>query len=167
MFCPNCGSNNSTDQKFCRSCGLNLEGISEFLLLQIPSAESANLLKHEKAIERFGNFALGGLGVVGLVAFSAGIFYLVSKVLVTGTNVYAAILLIGFIVFGLLSLVFVILNESLKEKKAKAKPALNNELMEKKDTGRLLENKPLEPFPSVTENSTELLPIINKTRKIK
>ena len=101
------------------------------------------------------------------MAFSAGIFYLVSKVLVTGTNVYAAILLIGFIVFGLLSLVFVILNESLKEKKAKAKPALNNELMEKKDTGRLLENKPLEPIPSVTENSTELLPIINKTRKIK
>ncbi len=58
-------------------------------------------------------------------------------------------------------------NESLKEKKAKINPARSDELIEAKDTGKLLEEKHFEPVPSVTENSTELLLVENKTRKIK
>ena len=165
MFCPNCGANNSTEQNFCRSCGFNLDDTAKSLLLQIPSAETANLLRHEKAIDNFGKFALGGLGVVGLIAFTAGIWYLVTKFLVNGTNIYAALLLISFIVFALLSLIFVIFNETLKEKKAKIKLPEQNELAQPKTTGRLLEDKPFEPAASVVENSTELLLTKNKTRK--
>ncbi|MGI8641656.1 MAG: zinc-ribbon domain-containing protein [Pyrinomonadaceae bacterium] len=166
MFCPNCGANNSTEQKFCRSCGLNLEKSAESLIEQMPSAQTANLLKHEKLIEKFGNFALGGLGVVGLIALTAGLYVLVTKIIVTGTNVFAAILLIAFFVFGLLSLIFVIFNETLKEKKQKINPTLGNELAQKKDTAKLLEDKPFEPAASITENSTELLYTKNKTQKL-
>jgi hypothetical protein len=165
MFCPNCGSNNSTEQKFCRSCGLNLEKSAESLIEQMPSAQSANLLRREKAIERFGSFALGGLGVVGIIGIAALSWILVTKVVLTGTNVFAAVLLISFFVFAILSLVFVVLNESLKEKKAKANPMLTNELNEAKNTGKLLEDKPFEPSASVVENSTELLYAENKTQK--
>ncbi|MDQ3712826.1 MAG: zinc ribbon domain-containing protein [Acidobacteriota bacterium] len=165
MFCPNCGSNNSTEQKFCRSCGLNLEKSAESLVEQMPSAQSANLLRHEKAIERFGSFALGGLGVVGIIGIAALSWILVTKVVLTGTNVFAAVLLISFFVFAILSLVFVVLNESLKEKKAKANPVLTNELNEAKNMGKLLGDKPFEPSASVVENSTELLYAENKTQK--
>ena len=164
MFCPNCGANNTTEQNFCRSCGLNLEETAKSLLAQIPSAETANLLRHEKTIERFGSFALGGLGVVGLIAVTAGLWYLVTKFIVTGTNIFAGILLISFFVFAILSLIFVIFNETLKEKKAKLKLPEENELAAPKTTGTLLEEKPYEPA-SVTENSTELLLTKNKTRK--
>ncbi len=166
MFCPNCGANNSTTQKFCRACGLNLEKTAESMFEQIPSAESANLLKHEKLIERFGNFALGGLGIVILFGVTILIYAIIEKFLVSGTNIYFAILLIAFIIFAFLSLVFVIFNESLKEKKAKINPTIKNELDEKKDTAKLLVEKPFEPIPSVTENSTELLYTKNKTQKI-
>ena len=166
MFCPNCGANNSTEQKFCRACGLNLEKSAESLLEQIPTAQSASLLKHEKLIERFGNFALGGLGVVVLFGGTILIYTVVKKFLVNGTDIYLAILLIAFIIFALMSLIFVIFNESLKEKKAKINPIIKNELDEKKDAAKLLEEKSFEPIPSVTENSTELLYTKNKTQKL-
>jgi glucan phosphoethanolaminetransferase (alkaline phosphatase superfamily) len=165
MFCPNCGANNTTEQKFCRSCGLNLEKTAESLIEQIPSAESANLLRREKLIEKFGNFALGGLGVVILFAVTILIYKLVEKFLVTGTNVYFAVLMIAFIVFAFLSLIFVVFNESLKEKKAKINPALENESAVENETAKLLEEKPFEPARSVTENTTGLLYAEQKTKK--
>jgi len=166
MFCPNCGANNSTEQKFCRACGLNLEKSTESLIEQIPSAQSANLLRHEKAIERFGNFALGGLGVVGLISVTALLFSLVTQLIVSGTNIYTGLLLISFFVFAILSLIFVIFNETLKEKKAKVNHTLTNELTAAKNTGKLLEEKSFESAASVTENSTELLYAKNKTQKL-
>ncbi len=166
MFCPNCGANNSTEQKFCRACGLNLEKSAESLLEQLPTAQSANLLKHEKLIERFGNFVLGGLGVVILFGVTILIYTIIEKFLVSGTNVYFAILMVAFIIFAFLSLIFVIFNETLKEKKAKINPTIKNELDAKKDTAKQLEEKFFEPAGSVTEDSTEFLYTKNKTKKL-
>lgn len=166
MFCPNCGANNTTEQNYCRSCGLNLEDTAKSLLLQIPSAESANLLKYERNVERFGNFALGGFGVVLAGGVGFGMWHLVTKFIISGTNIYAAILLCGFVLFALLSLIFVILNESIKEKKAKPKFAESEkELGNRNVTSKLLKDKPFIPVPSVVEDSTELLLAKNKTRK--
>ena len=166
MFCPNCGANNSTEQKFCRACGLNLEKSAESLIEQMPSAQTANLLRHEKAIERLGNFALGGLGVVALVAITAGFYILVTKFIITGTNIFTAVLLISFFVFAILSLIFVVFNETLKEKKQKINPGFSSALTEPRNTANLLEEKPFESAVSVTENSTELLYAENKTQKL-
>lgn len=167
MFCPNCGANNSVEQKFCRSCGLNLEKSAESLIEQLPNAQNANLIKQTRAIEKFGNFALGGFGVVLLTAISAIVYLIFTKMILTGANVLAGVLIIAFLIFAILSLAFVYLNEAAKEKKAKTNSILNDELTGKRETGKLLEEKPFEPVGSVTENSTELLFAENKTRKIK
>lgn len=166
MFCPNCGAKNTTEQKFCRSCGLNLEQTALSLLEQIPSAESAGLLKRQRNLEKFGNIAFGGFGLVLLTAISAIIYFIINKMILSGANVFFGILLIAFIIFAALSLVFVIFNEDLKERKQKSNPALTNELSEKRDTGKLLEEKPFEPIPSVTESTTELLYAEKKTHKL-
>jgi hypothetical protein len=93
------------------------------------------------------------------------IYTVIQKYLVGGTNIYFAVLIVGFIVFAVLSLIFVVFNEDLKEKKAKLNPILKHELAEQKDTAKLLEEKPFEPAASVTENSTELLLVKNRTKK--
>jgi hypothetical protein len=41
-----------------------------------------------------------------------------------------------------------------------------NELVEPKNTAKLLEEKPFEPVASVTENSTQLLYTKNKTKEL-
>jgi hypothetical protein len=170
MFCPNCGANNSTEQKFCRSCGINLEKTAESLLEQLPTAESANLLKQTKLLEKFGNVAFLGLASVLLVGISLLIFVIFDKMVLSGEKVLFGLFLISFVIFAMLSLAYVFFNETLKEKKAKINPILNkeaNQEFEKKDTAKLLEDKPFELVPSVTENSTELLFVENKTREIK
>lgn len=147
---------------------MNLEKSAESFIEQMPSAHSASLMRREKSIERFGNFALGGLGAVATVGVAALLWVLISKFLLTGTNVFVGILLTAFVIFAFLSLIFVVLNENSKERKAKINPVLSDALGEaKKETGKLLEEKPLDFIPSVTENSTELLLVENKTRKIK
>ncbi|HEX8399338.1 MAG TPA: zinc ribbon domain-containing protein [Pyrinomonadaceae bacterium] len=156
MFCPNCGTRNSSEQKFCRSCGLNLEKSIESLLEQLPTAESANLLKQTKLLEKYGNFAFGGFATVLLLGISILVFTIFNKMVLSGENVIFGLLLLSFIIFAVLTLTYVFLNESLKEKKAKAKPVFNREL-EKKNTAKLLEDKPFEIVPtSVTEGTTDL-----------
>jgi len=165
MFCPNCGANNSTEQKFCRACGLNLEKSAESLVEQMPSAQSANLLKQERMLEKFGDFAWGGFGLVIVIAVGAMIYGIFAKMILTGSNVFFGALLISFIIFGFLSLAYVVIAEILKEEKQK-KSVLKNELGDAEYTAKLLEEKSFEPTASVVENSTELLYAENKTRKL-
>lgn len=166
MFCPNCGANNSTEQNFCRSCGLNLEQTAASLLEQIPSAESADLLKRERRLEKFGAIAWTGFEMVLLVAVGGIIYAIITGLILSGKNPLVGALLVAFIVFASLLLAYVFLNEDLKERKRKTNPSLGDKLQEKRETAKLLEEKPFVPVTSVTENSTELLPIEMKTRKL-
>lgn len=168
MFCPNCGANNSTEQKFCRACGLNLEKSVESLLEQIPTAESANLLKYQRNVDRFGTFALAGLSLTVLVGVGAFLWNVIEKYLLSGTNIYKALFVSAFVFFGILSLIFVILNEIAKDKKKDIEvDSKENAIAAERETAKLLEEKPFQPIPSAVENTTELLLVENETRKFR
>ena len=168
MFCPNCAKENSVEQKFCRACGLNLEKSAESLLLQLPDAQNAGLAKREMFLEKFGNFVFGGFLTVVLVAIGAMIYTIFVKFVLSGTSVIFGIFMIVFVIFAALALGFVGYMEKIKEEKKSVNPNLQKELAEKQNTAKLLEEKPfepIEPIGSIIENSTELLPVENKTRK--
>ena len=165
MFCPNCATNNSTEQKFCRSCGIYLGVIAESLLLQLTTVQNAKLSKKESSIENFKNFVLSrfGLGLlIGVIFIISGIFF---KVILKDNNVSFGISLIVITVSTVWIILCVSYFQFVKERKAQINPAMTSELTDKKDTGKLLEEKPFEPVQSVTENSTELLSVENKTKK--
>lgn len=166
MFCPNCAKENSVEQKFCRACGLNLEKSAESLLLQLPDAQNADLVKREALLERFGNFVFGGFLTIVLIAIGAIIYTIFVKFVLSGTSVIFGIFMILFVIFAALALAFVGYTEKIKEEKKSVNPNWQKEqISEKQDTAKLLEDKPFEPVPSVIENTTELLHVENKTRK--
>ncbi|MCU1290578.1 MAG: hypothetical protein JWN60_2807 [Acidobacteria bacterium] len=167
MFCPKCGANNTTEQKFCRLCGLNLEQTSVSLLEQVASVKSAELFKRQRKLEKLGNFTFGGFGLVCLIAVGALIYFVFTRMILSGSNAFFGSLLIAFIVFAGLTLAYVAFEEELKESKQKLNPALLDELPEKRATGNLLKEESIKPAVSVTEDSTELLYAKNNTRKLK
>jgi len=167
MFCPNCGKENFSEQKFCRDCGIGLEKVVESLMEQkILSAQDDKSLRKRILLETFGTVAFGGFGMVIIIAVCAIIYVIVTKMILSGSSVLAGMLLTAFIVFGLMSVMYILFNESLKDNKLKDKQSEGREPIEPKNTINLLEEKPFEPAASVTENSTELLFIENKTKKL-
>src|SRR5687768_7367848 len=139
MFCPSCGANNSTEQKFCRTCGMNLEIVSETLLSQFPNAQQATLRKQEKMLERFGNYVFGGLAVVvafGAIGLIVGVIW---AMVVSGRDPLKGILLALFLTFASLALSYVVINEFLKDKRKKlqSKPLSEILLSGSSEAGKL------------------------------
>lgn len=167
MFCPSCGATNSTEQKFCRTCGMNLETVSETLLSQFPNAQQITLQKQEKMLERFGNYVFGGFAVViglGAIGLIVGV---ILAMVVSGKDPLKGILLAVFLTFASLALSYVVMNEFLKDKRKKlqANPPSDVLLSESSQTGKLLDTGEFTPIPSVVEDTTSLLPVEARTRK--
>ncbi len=140
---------------------------SRIAFAAINDCKDANSSNKERLIENFKDFAFSRFGLVLLIAVILMISGIFIKVILRDSNISFGISLIFSTVFTGLIIFFVSFIEFVKEKKAGINPALTSELTEAKDTGKLLEEKTFEPVQSVTENSTELLLVENKTQKIK
>lgn len=164
MFCPNCGSKNATEQKFCRTCGLNLESSARSLVEQMPPARSASLTKREQAIEKFGTVAFTGLGLVLLTGVLGLLYYIFMLNIWNGRNIPLGIMLMLLVVFGAMALTYIYMVASEDGKKMGFNPAMPREIDKGADTGKLIEEGNFEPA-SVVERTTDLLHVENKTRK--
>ena len=165
MYCPNCANATSTDQKFCRSCGLSLEQTSESLREQLLGNPKLNLSRQERALEKFGSVAFTGFGIA--VAFGIGvlIYTVLTSMVLSGTRTVFGLFLIAFILFAGLSLGYVFWRESLKEKRESLNPAHQPETDSRPTVRELGDAERFVPVQSVVEQTTDLLLTENKTRK--
>jgi hypothetical protein len=144
---------------------MNLEPAAQSLLEQFPAGKRPDLDKREQRIETFGQIAFTGFMIVIGLAVLGLIYAILDKMVFSGDNPWAGILLMNLIIFAMLTLAWVVFREDLKEKRAKAARQTAPELEMPAVTGRLLEEKEFEPIPTVTESTTDLLPREN-TRKL-
>jgi len=142
---------------------MNLESTAEALSAWTPR-ENVDFAQRERRLERFGQFAFGGFGIVLVFAVLGLIYTIFTKMVLVGEQPWAGVLLIGFIIFAMLTLTYVVFNEDLKEKRKKARPVPPNELEGAATTGKLLEEKEFEPIPTVAEHTTDLLPVRDRER---
>lgn len=137
---------------------MNLEKSAASLLEQFPAGDRLDLKREEQMLEKFGKVAFTGFGIVIAIAIASIIYYIATKMIVSGSQPLAGVLLIAFIIFAGLALGYVFWQESLKEKRKKheATPARD---LRSAQTGKLLPESDLEPVPiSVVEGTTDLLP---------
>jgi hypothetical protein len=156
MFCPNCGAENRAEQNFCRSCGLNLNAITLAVSELFPSNEYARLQRRKELFEKLGSFSLS---IAGIIAFSFLIFLAVSyKMILLGPEVlfwsgFGA--LIGFLLLSIFFFNYPKLFMKFERLDPQTRHASKPEIAA--PTAKLIDDRPFEPVPSVTEDSTDLL----------
>lgn len=162
MFCPNCGARNHRRQNYCRYCGLNLRDAAKSLTSQLVFGEDSYWAQSLGSVKRVMDLALAALAGVLIVCAVSYFFF--------DVDFGKGVLKMGAVLFFLL--------ESLKgavgyyQRKERSKARADKfgrgkvEQLGAEETGKFLEEKPFETVPSVLENSTELLPVANNTRRV-
>ena len=146
MYCPNCGSENSQDQRFCRVCGLHLQTISQVVVHQIKAGQRAGTpLASQDRWKSLGQNPLGYgffLLILGLLIMTLGTKILGEKH-VADVGTLLALVGVGFFVIKGLFL----LNHSRSEQ-------ANEDLSRAVTTTELTPLLEAKEQPSVTEFTT-------------
>lgn len=163
MYCPNCGNQNSVEQKFCRSCGFGLQKVAQTLSEQLPTKLDLTLQQKKERFEKLGVAALSVFGAGVAIPILYGIFYKMmytqGKVL-AGLGTLALIIVLGC---GLLSVILFAKANEVKETPAKGPSPDQPQLHPQSDTRELPEHSaPETPVFSVVDRTTELLPQKNR-----
>jgi hypothetical protein len=160
MYCPNCGAQNKRKQNFCRYCGLHLQDIEKTFLHGLVFGEDTKRLKSLRNVRKTTDYAQFFsvitlfTGIMTLLFFDSNI----SKILITA----------GLLSFFLAQAIREIFGYFQRQSSAKNnRRGISNDAERRefkaRETNKLIEEKPFTPVPSVTENSTELLFVENKS----
>ncbi len=153
MYCPGCGTKTSAKQKFCRSCGLGLEKISQSLAEQVPIKPDESLRERKRKIERWLSIAfVGGFTPLILVL----VWMIIHNVIIVEAAVLKGILFLSIVLGPAIALLLLFYRQHLREALAKRQIAQLT-VTDGEPTGRLLSESHLEPISSITEHTTELL----------
>ena len=156
MLCPNCGTRTTNEHKFCRNCGMNLEPVSRALAAHLSPDGAAAAAAARKAERRAVRRMTSGL-LAGVVVVLFGLF-MMSVVPGNAFKVLGvASALIGLV--AALASVFSTLRVTGDAGVEPAPHALDGATAK---TGRLLHETTVEPVPSVTERTTDLLGVERK-----
>lgn len=146
---------------------MNLEQAASSLLEQFPNNERYDLQQEEKRLQRFGQVAFTGFGIVIGIAVLAMIYFIFTKMILSGEQPLSGILLIAFIVFAVLSLGYVVWQESLKERRQKVEIGPGRILPPQQVDANQLAEKDFTGVPgSIVESTTDLLPAKARTKKL-
>jgi zinc-ribbon domain len=153
MYCPNCGNQAAEDQKFCRSCGMNLQKVTPVLIEHL--AESGGVQPEIDVVKNIRRLAVRGV-IWGATLMFAGIaLAIVGKMIdqdqtVSGAGALTSITGMFLIVYFLLSAVYKL---SLTERRMPREAKLS----EAKTTAQLAPERLSALAPSIAERTTDLL----------
>jgi hypothetical protein len=164
IFCPNCGANNNIEQNFCRFCSLHLQETAASLTAQLSSGKNSGQLKKLERIKKLSDLSSSGLVFSVVPAILIYLYTVLTKTPYAGVKVFYA-LVVFFLIMESVMFYLRRTNTHGYAAEIERKNSLAGIEPEKRNTAKLLEDRLFEPA-SVTENSTELLFVENKTNKL-
>lgn len=156
MHCPRCGTNATSGQQFCRSCGLSLEKVAELLGNELPlevssrQRELARLRERQQKFQDWGGIA--GLITFGLILLLFIILVFTQMIMKGGALIPVGLLLVLLAIGAGIMGLFQGYAKSLKEKLANQPLPKPNESDETQKLSAFRE-----PVNSITDRTTELL----------
>jgi predicted RNA-binding Zn-ribbon protein involved in translation (DUF1610 family) len=157
MHCPSCGAETSLDQRFCRSCGMDLESVSKLVVAH----SSPDLLKLEKArckkVRQERIYQSFKFGLSMFVLGMAGLFITKTLGFPKSYNLIGGLLLflaMGLMIRGMLP---AMRDSASRSKKLPTSARTTSELSEAEATKELPSARVPVPVASVTERTTQLI----------
>ena|SRR5215510_4084676 len=154
MYCPNCSAGASTDQRFCRSCGMDLQAVAELISAQSGLAKAGAPKKGGFDARQRASLLWGLFTAFGAVA-AASVLRILNREHIQPVGEFTPYLsgilvVIAFIGLGLACYPF------LQTLWSHSEPNHRGSSRTDELTGRMQQLLPEEPL-SVTEHTTELM----------
>jgi hypothetical protein len=154
MYCPNCGRANSTQQRFCRSCGLGLEKTVQSLTEQLPVGTlDEQIQKRQQNVERLIRIAGGSAISIVVGAVLWGIIY---EIIIVKGEVLGGSIFLAFVV-GLVLVAALAVYRDLLTQASRNQRLIQPETARVANTAEPLVAQSVESTPAITEHTTELL----------
>jgi hypothetical protein len=170
MFCPRCAQPSDNGQKFCRHCGFSLQAVSN-LLIEATSTTESDKSRFERQQRRtiVGIFIFLLLWLITLLSQDlSGHDPLFSKVASYIGTVFFVLAIVLVLYVGIRQWLYQQPNDSTDGKQVQAETQQPNaktaEFRREEKAERLLSESQLQPMPSVTEQTTELLSVEERRR---
>ena len=156
MHCPNCGKPATTDQQFCRACGMSLETVGKLVAKHTgsPAAVQAKLDKaaaEKAAVRSMFNWMIWGMLIVGIGV----VMVVINKSFPIGDWFRLLGSLLGVAGMGVMT--GGVLNAARRGTLPSRRE--RDQLSGSPDTNELPTHRPPAELPSVTERTTQLIAV--------
>jgi len=160
MHCPDCGTNASAGQKFCRGCGFGLEKVELLIADQRAAAmdhttEATGRLSDDW-LRMFEKWAARALFALCSIAVSLIIWAIIANVIIREGGIFKGSMLL-MLVIGVVLLSFLAYMQDKRKNSTATQSNQQHRLTQAQETAKMLSEPNAEMAASVTEQTTTRL----------